>query len=620
MSRIRRPYGLWDSPLSPEAVAGQARLNDVQWHPDGGVVWSESRSGRTQIYLQEGAEGPRALFLTLSPRGGIGYGGGELGVARDALYVAEKGRIYRQPLPYGSPRPITPRFGEVAAPTPSPDGRWVLFVHSYEGEDVLAIVDAEGRTWPQIFARGADFYMQPAWHPSGRWVAWIDWDQPNMPWDGACVALARVEGEPPRVAEAFQLGGGPTTPAFQPAFSPDGRWVGYIETGEVWDRLVLYDLETGERRTLLEGGVYAAPAWVQGMRTWGWRADGRAVYVTERVRGFARVWEVEVETGERRAIDLGPYTWIQQLAPAPRGEGFACIASASAIPPRIVTWRDGVWRVHARSLPEALPSEAFAEPELLEWSAPDGTTVYGLYYPPTNPAFEGEGLPPAIVNVHGGPTSERGATFNADAQFFATRGWAVLEVNYRGSTGYGRPYQDALKGHWGEYDVEDAVGGARALAERGLADPGRRVIKGGSAGGYTVLNALIHHPGTFKAGVCLYGVSNLFTLAADTHKFEARYLDQLVGPLPEAADRYRAWSPVYHADRIRDPLAVFQGAEDKVVPPDQAESIVQVLRRRGIPHLYRLYEGEGHGWRRAETIRDYYETLLRFLREHVLFG
>jgi dipeptidyl aminopeptidase/acylaminoacyl peptidase len=224
------------------------------------------------------------------------------------------------------------------------------------------------------------------------------------------------------------------------------------------------------------------------------------------------------------------------------------------------------------------------------------------------------------VRIHGGPTGQATASYSPSTQFFVTRGYTVLDVNYRGSTGYGRAYMLALRDSWGRCDVEDAVRAARYLGESGAADPRRLVIYGGSAGGYTVLEALCRAPGLFRAGICLYGVSNLFTLAADTHKFEARYLDLIVGPLPETAERYRDRSPIFHAELIRDPIAIYQGAEDNVVPPAQSEEIVSVLRRRGVPHLYQLYLGEGHGWRRPETIEAFYASVESFLRQYVIFA
>ncbi|MFN3928909.1 MAG: S9 family peptidase, partial [Thermoflexus sp.] len=535
------------------------------------------------------------------------------------IYVGEDGRLYRLHLASGLPQPITPPFGDAASPALSPDEQWVLYVHSDGQNDRLAIVDAEGRLWPQKIAEGADFYMQPVWHPDGARIAWIEWDHPNMPWDGTRLRLARLEGTPPRLVSVETIAGDERTPVFQPAFSPDGRFLSYIITEGEWDALIVLDLETGARRTLVTGTTLAPPAWVHGLRVYGWSPRGDRIFYRRNENAFAALEAVDLE-GNIHRLDITPYAWFEQLAVAPDREALAMIASSPTLPPRLVTWEGGSFTVHRYSSAERVPPAHLASPQPIQWKAPDGTTVHGLYYPPTHPECTGSGLPPAIISIHGGPTSQRVATYNADAQFFATRGFAYLEVNYRGSTGYGRSYRDALKEKWGLLDVEDAVGGAQALVEKGLADPRRLVIMGGSAGGYTVLNALIRYPGFFRAGICLFGVTNLFTLAAETHKFEAHYLDTLVGPLPEAAERYREWSPIFHADRIRDPIAIFQGAEDRVVPPNQAEAIVEVLRRRGVPHLYRVYPGEGHGWRRAETITAFYQEVLDFLRQYVLFA
>jgi dipeptidyl aminopeptidase/acylaminoacyl peptidase len=246
--------------------------------------------------------------------------------------------------------------------------------------------------------------------------------------------------------------------------------------------------------------------------------------------------------------------------------------------------------------------------------------VYGIYSPPTSSRFEGTGLPPVIVYIHGGPTSSVLIGYDPETAFFTNRGYGYLSVNYRGSTGYGRAYREALRGRWGELDTIDAAGAAHALIDQKLGDPGKLVIKGGSAGGYAVLNTLINYPGLYKAGLCSYGVANLFTLAMDTHKFEERYTDSLVGPLPDAAEKYRAWSPVFHAEKIKDPVAIFQGELDKVVPPSQSEEIVKVLRAKGVPHEYHLYPGEGHGFRMAETRRAYYQAIERFLQQYVIYG
>ncbi|NPA91148.1 MAG: prolyl oligopeptidase family serine peptidase [Chloroflexi bacterium] len=618
-----RPYGTWSSPITPRMIADVRRLEDVQWDPQGdGVVWMEGHGGQQVAKFTRLFHAPHAITPEQPMRGGVGYGGGSFAFSRDVLYYVQKGRLYRQKVQGEPARAITPAFGALASPTPSPDGRWVVYVHTYEGTDVLAIGDGEGQLWPQRLVTGADFYMQPTWHPEGKALAWVEWDHPNMPWDGSRLYVGFLSSdEPPRVAERRHIAGGEDVPIFQPAFSPDGRFLSYIITDGEWDRIELYDLTTGERRSLLEGEGYvlSAPAWVQGLRTYVWTPDSRFILVRNNHRGFAQLLRVDVTNGDVQPVPIEPYTWFDQPTMSREGH-LTFIGSASRIPTRVVTKEGTRFRVLSRSMPEIVPPGDLSEPVPIQWKAPNGTTVHGLFYPPTNHRYTGKGLPPAIINIHGGPTSQRVANYNGDAQFFTSRGWAYLEVNYRGSTGYGRSYMNALKGHWGEYDVEDAVGAAHTLIDQGLAHPDKLVIKGGSAGGYTVLNALIRHPGLFKAGVCLYGVTNLFTLAMDTHKFEAHYLDSLVGPLPEAAHRYREWSPLFHADRIRDPVAIFQGKEDRVVPPDQAEQLVEVLRRNRVPYLYRLYEGEGHGWRKVETVESYYTDLLKFLREHVLFG
>jgi dipeptidyl aminopeptidase/acylaminoacyl peptidase len=614
-------YGTWASPVTPQSLSRQIRLEDVQWAPGGGaLLWVEGRSGKGVLVIREGADVPRDLTEDHNVRGGIGYGGGSFAAGKDFAVFAEKdGRLYRVEYSGGLPRPITPGFGASAAPVLSPDGKWVLYVHSYEDEDSLALADTEGREWPQRLVKGADFYMQPAWSPSGERIAWVDWSFPNMPWDGTVLRSARIAADPPRLLEVTVLAGAPDIPVFQPAFSPDGLQLAHIEERDEWDSLVVTDLESGKRRILVSDGALAEPAWTQGMRTFGWSGDGRKIFFLRRDKGFGSLHTVDVESGRITPLPTTPYTDQAQVAVSPSGNALAYIASSCLIPKRIVVQQEKKVSVQAHSCAERLGEEEHAAPELISWRSEDGAEVHGLFFPAHNPRYFAKGLPPAIVLIHGGPTSQVPAAYSADTLFFTSRGYACLAVNYRGSTGFGRSYRNALRGRWGELDVADAVSGARALVERGLADPARLVVKGGSAGGYTVLNSLVRHPGFFRAGICLYGVANLFTIGRGTDKFERHYLDTMVGKLPEDQEKFRAWSPVFQADRIRDPLAVFQGEEDTVVPPGQAEEVVRVLQRGGVPHLYRLFPGEGHGWRRAETIVSYYTEVEAFLNRFVLF-
>ena len=418
------------------------------------------------------------------------------------------------------------------------------------------------------------------------------------------------------------IAGDDETPVSQPMFSPDGRWLSYITSNGEWEDLIARDLETGQERTLVKGDGFmlSLPAWVQGTRSQGWNPSSQWIYYFRNQQGMFSLWKVELQTGQSTRIPTTPYTYLTQLSVCPTREEIVFKASSPTIPGRIVRWDGKRLRTVARGDAESVSPEMLAEPQLIQWQAPDGMTVCGFYYPPQHTDYMGQGLPPVIVNVHGGPTSQQDLSFSYERNYLTTRGYGCFDLNFRGSTGHGRSYQLAQRGRWGEVDVEDAAGAARALIEQKLADPQKLVIHGGSSGGYTVLNTLIHYPGLYKAGVCLYGVSNLFGLAMDTHKFEAHYNDRLLGPLPEAAGRYHAWSPVFHADRIRDPLAIFQGADDRVVPPEQSEEIVSALRRHGVPHIYHLYEGEGHGFRRSETIADYLRRTERFLQEFVLFA
>ena len=617
-----KPFGLWTSPLSAENLGSQISLEDMAWDSDGEtLVWLERRSSHSGLIAQRGNEARRELAETINVRGKVGYGGGSLACANGkAFFAGDTGQLFTRSLQTGKATAILPAFGAAASPIVSPDGGWVAYVFSDGQIDLLGLVDAEGSSWPVKLSVGADFYMQPSWHPSGKSLAWVEWDHPNMPWDGTRIKLAQL-GEPGgKLADEKVVGGGSGTPAAQPIFSPDGRWLSFIESGDEWDQLILVDLESGQRRVVLDENGYhlMSPAWNQGMRSIAWNPDSRSMVGIRLANGISNLYQVGLD-GRTEVLDTTPYTWLSQLSVAPQSGKIAMLASAPTIPNRLVIWERSGMKTVARSASETIPADYLPSPEAITWEVEPGIPAHGLFYPPANPEFLSSGRPPAILAIHGGPTAQVTCGYHSDAAYFTSRGYAFLEVNYRGSSGYGRTYMDALKGHWGEFDMEDAVSAGTALASQGLADGNRLVIRGGSAGGYTVLNSLVHYPGHFKAGICLYGVSNLFTLDLDTHKFEAHYTQSMVGALPEAAQRYQAWSPAFHAAKIRDPLYIFQGSKDPVVPPSQSEAVVASLVANGTPHLYKVYEGEGHGFRKSENIIDCLKETARFLIQHVLF-
>jgi dipeptidyl aminopeptidase/acylaminoacyl peptidase len=631
------PHGMWSSPISPARLAGSGNIADLAWAMDGSLVWLERRSGRDVIVVQPAdGQAPRDLNAEFAARGQVGYGGGAFTVAGDQVIFIEaaSGRLYCQSLQGGLPQALTPTFGGAASPVVSPDGRWILFVHTYEDQDCLAIVDQEGRFWPQRLAFGADFYMQPAWHPDGNQVAWIEWNHPDMPWDSTRLQMASLErGRDglPTLAETQTVAGGEEIAVFQPQFSPDGRFLVYASDRSGWWQLYSYDLLQGEHRQLTDvPAEHALPAWIQGMRTFDLTPDGRHVVFLRNQGGWISLWQASLEKeGEETRLPLEEqYTHFMQPRISPDGKRVALVASGSTVPARLISvplleaqlQPIAAARVLRRTSSEELPKSVYSSPQRVEWTGLDGGAVYGLFYPPASPLFESSGKPPLIVMVHGGPTDQNFASFDLEVQFFTSRGYAVLLPNFRGSSGYGRAYRNALRGNWGIYDVQDSVSGAGALADQGRVDGGRMVIMGGSAGGYAVLKILEDYPGLFKAGVCRYAVADQFQFILETHKFEAHYNDRLLGPLPEAASLYRERSPILFAGRIQTPLAVFQGEDDRVVPRRQADELVKVLQRQGVPYVYHVYPGEGHGFRKPDTIQHYYQTVEAFLRQYVIFA
>ena len=620
-----RPFGTWPSQISAEMLSAGIRLNDVQWARGSDIlVWSQSFEGQTTLFAKPKDALPYPLTdENNKPSGGIAYGGGEFYVAEDGVIFTDRdGRLYRKSYQDGAPQPITPGFGSAATPVLSHNKDFVIYAHSYDGIDRLAATRADGKTWPVILQEGADFYLNPCLSPDDRHLAWIEWNHPNMPWDGTSLKIAKLDPQSLSLSEIQTLDGFGEYACYQASFSPCGNFLAWLANTGEFDDLIVYDLRTKSKLTFISQKSLLQPAWIAGQHTLAWAPDSLAIYYIDNDLGTLSLKKLNLlkrhsEENAITTVDIGDFTWLDQLSVSARGE-IAFIAQSSAEDSQIVRLHPDGTEIIFKSMAEALPVEYLATASPFSWQSSDSVEVHGFYYPPTNPDYTAEGLPPVITIIHGGPTSANYNDFDMSTAFFTSRGYAVFKLNYRGSTGFGKSYRNALQKNWGKIDLQDAIEGTQALIDAGLADPSNLVIMGGSAGGFTVLNALIHHPGFFKLGISRYGVSNLFMLEEDTHKFESHYNTSLLGALPEHHDEWQARSPVFHADKIRDALLLFQGSADPVVPQAQSDSLVEQLKANNVPHLYRVYEGEGHGFRQAENLIDYYNTIDACLKEMVI--
>ena len=542
------------------------------------------------------------------------YGGGAYAVSADRAWFSnfEDDRVYVQ-AGGSAPAPLTRegpfRFADL---TVDPGRRRLLAVRETHRDgappdnDLVAISTDDGSM--RVLASGHDFLAAPAPSPDGRKLAWLAWDQPDMPWDAAALWLAELDrdgvpGAPIRIA------GGSGCAAFQPAWSPDGALWCVVDPVGWWN---LHRWRDGELRCMVRAdSEFGKPLWQLGTTTFGFDGSGRVV-CTWRSDGAWHLGRLERD-GAMTPVPL-PWTSIDSLVVD--GSTAAFIGGAPDRSGAVVSvdLETGDTRVHRTSSALSIDGDTLSRPVALDFPTGDGGEVaHGYYYPPRNASYQAPAseLPPLLVMSHGGPTGAASDTLNPATQFWTSRGFAVLDVDYRGSTGYGRAYRERLYGEWGVVDVEDCVAGSVHLADTGRADRDRLAIRGGSAGGYTTLSALTFHD-VFGAGASYYGICDLEVLAADTHKFEARYLDRLVGEWPAQRDVYRARSPLHHASRLGCPIIFFQGLDDRVVPPNQAELMVDALDRRELPVACLMFEGEGHGFRGADTVRRCLEAELSF--------
>ena len=641
MSRVS-PYGTWASPLSAaEVAAGGLRLSAVALDGDD-IYWLEGRP----------REGGRYALVRRTPDSGIAevmppeinvrsrvheYGGGAYVVVGGVVYCANFAdqRVYRTS---GSPEPGAPR----PHPEPlTPAGDWfyadfevdrrlerlicVREDHTHAGREpinTLVTIPLSGApSAGEVLVSGADFYSTPRLSPDGSRLAWLSWRHPLMPWDGTELWVAQV-GASGAVEEPVRVAGGSNESLYQPGWSPDGILY-FVSDRDGWWRLYRarhgtlvrpeppYTIEAVLREPLT-GAEFGRPQWVFGTSTWAFAGPSRLVVSYTRA-GTWHLASLDVHSGTLidMATDLQPDEWI--AATATHVVFVAGSATTADAMVRLELASGAVETLRAGSSMQ-LDAGDISVAEALEFPTEAGQTAHVFHYPPRNKDFAppaGE-RPPLIVVSHGGPTSAAQPTLDLQIQYWTNRGFAVADVNYGGSAGYGRAYRQRLNGRWGLVDVADVIHAARFLTAQGKADGERAVIRGGSAGGYTTLAALTFHPEVFKAGASYYGVSDLEVLELDTHKFESRYSHSLVGPYPAARDLYRARSPIHAIDRLACPLILFQGLEDKVVPPNQSQKMADAARAKGLPVAYLAFEEEQQGFRKAATIIRSLEAELYF--------
>ncbi|WP_256078761.1 S9 family peptidase [Massilia sp. YIM B04103] len=629
-STLPAPHGAWPSPISAATVAagatplsqlalGGADGRDIFW-----LAGRASEAGRNTLLRRHGARVDELTPLPLNVRSRVHeYGGGAYAVDGATVYFSHfaDNRLYRQSgeeeaQPFTAPG--SQRFADFIADRAR--GRLIAVRELHAADpashtepvNTLCAVGMDGTE--TVLAAGADFYAAPRLSPDGRSLAWISWNHPRMPWQGSELWLADfladgTLGAPRRIA------GGPEESICQPEWSPDGKLY-FVSDRSGWWNLYRFSAERIEGVCPMQA-EFAGPHWVFGVSMYGFRSAGEII-CTYIEQGVSRLARLLLNSGKLEAI-ANPYQEIRELRVGP---GFVVLLGGSPTIPAEVACIDFTSEeveVLARSI-ETLPDAGYLSvPRNLSYPSANGRTSYAFFYPPQNRDVQAPpgSKPPVIVISHGGPTGMAANTLKLATQFWTSRGFGVLDVNYGGSTGFGRAYRDALKGQWGIVDVEDCIAGARYLVERGLADGERLIIRGGSAGGLTTLCALTFHD-VFKVGASYYGVSDLKGLDQDSHKFESHYNEYLIAPKAEADAVYAQRSPSHHTARLSRPMIFFQGLDDKVVPPQQSVAMVEALKQRGVPVAYVPLEGEGHGFRKAENIIRTLDAELYFYQR--MFG
>ena len=618
------PYGSWKSPITTDLLLAGGTVNLSQpWIDGDAVYWIEGRpseGGRNVVVRLANGRTEDVTPAGFNARTRVHeYGGGDYTVHDGVVYFSNFAdqRLYRQRMGE-APEAITPEAALRYADAIVDAARRRLIcvredhrLDDREAINALVAIPLDGGE-QTVLAEGYDFFATPRLSPDGRQLAWLTWTHPNMPWDGTTLWLADM-AEDGSLINHRAVAGGPAESIFQPEWSPGGVLYFVSDRTDWWN---LYRLNGGEAEALAPmEAEFGMAQWIFGLGTYTFVSPSDIIcsYTQD-----GRTFMARLDTRAKMLTSLGVSGTL--LYPSHSrivaGNGFVVYGAASPTQPASIVRYDlatGDMDILKRSTDLTIDEGYISIAQPIEFPTENGLTAHGYFYPPRNKDYvapNGE-LPPLIVMSHGGPTSATTDDFVLARQYWTSRGFALLDVNYGGSTGYGRAYRQRLNGTWGITDVDDCANGARYLVERGLADGDRLIIRGGSAGGYTTLRAITTRD-VFKAAASHFGVSDAEALAKETHKFESRYLDNLIGPYPASRDIYVERSPIYMADRVRAALILFQGLEDKVVPPNQSEMMYETVRAQGVPVAYVTFEGEGHGFRQAQNIKRSMEAELYF--------
>ena len=623
-NRTKAPYGSWKSPISSDLIVAETIGAGAITPAGEAVYWLEIRF----------VEGGRYVLVRRSPDGSVDditpspfnvrtrvheYGGGAYTVLGETVYFTNFAdqRLYRQAIGF-EPQAITPetafRYADFSYDRQHNRLICVREDHNragQEAENTIVGVSLNGELpgdGGTILVSGNNFYSNPRVSPDGFHLSWLTWNHPNMPWDGTEVWVGEIAADG-SIINHQKVAGGLDESIFQPEWSPDNVLF-FVSDRTGWWNLYRWD-NAKVHAVYPKEAEFGFPQWVFGSSAYGFSSKDTLVSVYTQ-EGTAHLASIDIQHQILREIET-PYTSIWGLRV--KGEDVYFAGGSPVEAPALIhlNLSSGKREILKRTSNLTIDPGYLSLPETIEFPTGGGLTAFAFFYPPRNKDFTGQAdeKPPLLVMSHGGPTGATDTTLNLEIQYWTSRGIAVLDVNYGGSTGYGRAYRQRLNGQWGVVDMDDCVNGAKYLVNRGMVDEKRLAITGGSAGGYTTLCALTFRD-VFNAGASHFGIGDLETFVQDTHKFESRYLDRLVGPFPEGKATYQARSPIQHIDQLSTPMILFQGLEDKIVPPNQAETMFAAVKAKGIPVAYLPFEGEQHGFRQAKNIKRALDAELYF--------